>query len=305
MFLVTVIVFVAGSKLLSLFAKAMPTGALLFLSEFVLMAGPLLFMALTGWKPPYKNRREGMAPWSVFILIGITLCISPLLSLLNMISSLFAGNAAGEILLTLEGMPLLLRIFLVAVWPPIVEEYVFRGLFFRGYRRQGLVKAMLVSSLMFGLIHMNFNQFSYAFVIGLVMSFAVEATGTLHASILIHICMNLPSVLMMDALEGASAAASVLPVLSAAADPAAYMNNPAYIAMVVIIIVFLAAAGTPLTIVLLKKLVRANEREDYMIWVLKGGEARILAERPKEKIFDVYLIAAIVICLVFMVLALF
>ena len=159
MFLVTVIVFMAGSWLVSLAAGVLPMAALLFLSELILLAGPFLYMAVTGWRVPYKNSRRGMASWSLLCLIGITLCVSPLVALLNMISSLFAGNAAESLLIRVSDMPLLLRILLIAVWPAIAEEFVFRGLFFRGLRRHGLVKAMVVSAFMFGLVHLNFNQF--------------------------------------------------------------------------------------------------------------------------------------------------
>ena len=252
-----------------------------------------------------------MGSWSLLCLIGITLCIAPLVALVNLISSLFAGNAAENLLTQVLGIPLILRILLIAVWPAIVEEYVFRGLFYRGLRRHGMWKAALVSALFFGLIHMNFNQFTYAFILGIVMAVAVEATGTIHASVTIHICLNLPSVLLSGALQAPSA--RVLPAMHAfllsaaggAQDAYSYLNNPAYLTMEIMMIAFLAVIGTPLVVVLMKKLIRLNEREDYMSWVLNGGEAEALKKRPPEKIVDFYFIAAVVICLAYMVISLF
>ena len=76
-------------------------------------------------------------------------------------------------------------------------------------------------------------------------------------------------------------------------------------AMTVMVIVFLAALGTPLVVVLMKKLIRLNEREDYMSWVLKGGEAQALSRYPAEKMVDVFFISGVGVCLACMIAALF
>ena len=314
MFLVTVIVFLCGTVLLQLVYSviSIPVAIRLLLSEGILLGGPFICIKLGGFRVAYGNRKNGMGSWSLLCLIGITICMSPLISLANMISSRIAGNAVEDVLTATMDIPLVLRILLFAVWPAMVEEYVFRGLFFRGLRRHGLIKAALASALFFGLIHLNFNQFSYAFIAGFVMAFAVEATGTLHASVTIHICMNLPSVLLTEAVmrypdqpAGAFAAFRLLSASAQATSEYGYLNSPAYMAMTVMVIVFLAALGTPLVVVLMKKLIRLNEREDYMSWVLKGGEAQALSRYPAEKMVDVFFISGVGVCLACMIAALF
>ena len=60
------------------------------------------------------------------------------------------------------------------------------------YKRQ-----VLLSSLLFGLMHMNFNQAPYAFALGVAMAVLVEATGSLWSSVLMHVIFNAQSVLLM------------------------------------------------------------------------------------------------------------
>ena len=54
-----------------------------------------------------------------------------------------------------------------------------------------------MSALIFATGHMNFNQAAYAFVIGIMLVFLVEATGSIWASIIYHVIFNGYSVCIM------------------------------------------------------------------------------------------------------------
>ena len=54
-------------------------------------------------------------------------------------------------------------------------------------------KAALMSGLIFGLMHLNFNQFSYGFVLGVIFAAVVEASGSIYASMAIHFLINFQS----------------------------------------------------------------------------------------------------------------
>ena len=57
---------------------------------------------------------------------------------------------------------------MMALFGPFCEEFCFRGVVYRGYLKSGNVTgAVLLSSLLFGLMHMNFNQAPYAFALAL------------------------------------------------------------------------------------------------------------------------------------------
>ena len=88
----------------------------------------------------------------------------------------------------------LIQVVLVAVLPAICEEFLHRGLLLHGTRQIGVRKAMFISSLLFGLIHFNVNQFFYAFVLGLLMSLVVVISKSIYPSMIIHFTNNAISV---------------------------------------------------------------------------------------------------------------
>ncbi len=88
---------------------------------------------------------------------------------------------------------------------PIAEELVYRGFVMRALERHGKVLAILVSSILFGVMHGNLPQSLFAFCVGLVLGY-VAIEYSLIWSIVLHILNNLVLAdLMSMALEGCSA----------------------------------------------------------------------------------------------------
>ena len=54
-----------------------------------------------------------------------------------------------------------------------------------------------MSSLLFGLMHMNLNQFGYAFFLGVVFAIIVKVTDSLLATFIMHCVINIQNVSMM------------------------------------------------------------------------------------------------------------
>ncbi len=84
----------------------------------------------------------------------------------------------------------------VALLPALVEEFMFRGIILHKLRAFGDGFAVLLSSLMFGLIHGNLVQIPFAFIVGLALGFAVVKTGSIIPSIIIHFLVNGSSVIV-------------------------------------------------------------------------------------------------------------
>ena len=92
--------------------------------------------------------------------------------------------------------PLVIQIVCLAVLVPICEEYVFRGLFFRRMERESsFVYAMVYSSVVFGILHVNLVQMLYGFALGMMLAYVYEKYGSLKAPVAAHMSMNLLSVL--------------------------------------------------------------------------------------------------------------
>ena len=81
--------------------------------------------------------------------------------------------------------------FLGVVIAPITEELLFRGLILRGLlRHYPANKAILVSALMFALVHLNPWQFTGAFVFGILSGFLYLWTGSLIPCLASHAIFN-------------------------------------------------------------------------------------------------------------------
>ncbi len=73
---------------------------------------------------------------------------------------------------------------------PIVEELVYRGFAMRALEKHGKILAIVVSSLLFGIMHANLPQAVFAFFVGLVLGY-VAMKYSIVWSIVLHILNNL------------------------------------------------------------------------------------------------------------------
>lgn len=74
---------------------------------------------------------------------------------------------------------------------PIFEEVVFRGMIYKVLAKYNVWMAMVISSLLFGLVHFNLSQGIPAFFMALVLAGAYAKTDSLFVPILIHGINNL------------------------------------------------------------------------------------------------------------------
>lgn len=78
-----------------------------------------------------------------------------------------------------------------AVMPALVEEFAFRGAILGVLRRFGDVTAIIVSSLMFSLMHGNFQQIPYTFCLAFGLGFLRCATDSIWPCVICHFLNNL------------------------------------------------------------------------------------------------------------------
>ncbi len=134
---------------------------------------------------------------NLLLIIAFGFTIQPLMRFLSFFTSMFFPNVAQEIADSLEGTGFIGTLISMAVLPAFLEELSLRGVFLSGYRRLGTWKAVFCTALLFGLLHMNPQQFPYAFFAGLFFCFLVERTGSIWASIIPHFIINATNVIAM------------------------------------------------------------------------------------------------------------
>ena len=79
---------------------------------------------------------------------------------------------------------------LLAVIAPVFEEFIFRGAVMELLKPYGSGIAVFVSAFCFGIYHGNFQQFFYAFALGICLGYIAYATGSLFCSTLLHAMFN-------------------------------------------------------------------------------------------------------------------
>lgn len=89
---------------------------------------------------------------------------------------------------------LFLELFMTAVLPGFCEEFTHRGLLFYGYRDSGF-KVVIVSALLFSLMHQSIRQTGYTFFDGIVIALLFYYTGSIWPGILVHFLNNAYAVL--------------------------------------------------------------------------------------------------------------
>lgn len=112
------------------------------------------------------------------------------------------------------GNPILV-ILLTAVFAPVIEEILFRGIIFRSLEKisSGLFP-VIVSAILFGLCHMIFVQMVYAFGMGIVTALVYQKTRNLIYPMMIHMANNLLSALMdIVPISGFEGAVNILSIV--------------------------------------------------------------------------------------------
>lgn len=170
----------------------------LLMSQAMILCPALLFALFSKEKLKDVLGFHKIKISSVFMIILFTYLMMPITTVINAISMLFVDNTVAQMSGSVLQMPWYVMIPLMGFLGPISEEITFRGIVFQGYKKSGnTFQAILWSALLFGLMHMNFNQAAYAIFLGIVMAVLVEATGSIWGSIVFHITVNTQNVLLM------------------------------------------------------------------------------------------------------------
>lgn len=91
---------------------------------------------------------------------------------------------------------LFVNLLCTAVLPAICEETTHRGLLLKGLSPFGRNKAIIISSMLFGLTHMNIGQFFYATLIGLLLGYVSSISDNIYPAMIIHFMNNALSTIM-------------------------------------------------------------------------------------------------------------
>ena len=137
-----------------------------------------------------KPEKQKILP---FTLMGIGFCSFANICV-SMLGSFFMGFGVDYDLDRPDNpegiLGFIISFIATAIVPALVEEFAFRGLILGSLKKYGEAFAIIVSSVVFGLLHGNFEQIPFAFLVGLILGFVTVKSGSIWLACLIHFLNN-------------------------------------------------------------------------------------------------------------------
>lgn len=118
-----------------------------------------------------------------------------------LMASLFSGAgidlyAATEQTVSADPVLMIIQIIEIAFLPAVLEELLARHIILTELVPYGRGFAVMISALLFSLMHMNPIQMPFAFIAGLAMAYTTVATGSVIPSFFLHFINNSLSVVL-------------------------------------------------------------------------------------------------------------
>ena len=109
------------------------------------------------------------------------------INIISKVSSIIINDNHWEILIIID-------IMINTIIRPFLEEIVFRGVIMNDLKKYSYKVAIVINSILFGLMHYNINNTGQYIVLGIIFSY-IAYKYSLKYSILLHILCNIPSVM--------------------------------------------------------------------------------------------------------------
>lgn len=176
---------------------------LLYMCTYVVFMGipPLLVCLLFRRRPPQIAKVEKAAPATkvMALLLGLGGCAvaNYAASYVSAILDSF-GIVPPENPTYLESTPqsLLVNLVVLALLPALLEEFAFRKCILGTLQKYGQGVAVVVSALLFGIVHGGIAQSVFAFLVGLVLGFITVKMGNVWIAVAVHFINNALSVVV-------------------------------------------------------------------------------------------------------------
>lgn len=140
---------------------------------------------------PFRRFPRYICASGVCLGLGVSVIGGVASTLLSLLLSLFhLAPVMPDYSMPQQGAAMLVYAVNLVVVAPLVEETVFRGVILGALRRFGDSFALLISSVLFALIHGNLVQLPNAFLMGLLIGYFVLCTGSLWTGVIIHMVNN-------------------------------------------------------------------------------------------------------------------
>jgi len=232
---------------------------------------------------------------NIVLIIVLGIVIQPVMMFFSLITSFFFANDVSNFINAISSTPYIVMLLLIAVTPAITEEVTLRGVVLSGYDFKNKWVASITTGMLFGIFHLNGQQFLYASILGIVLALLVRITNSIFAASLLHFMVNGLQVSFQK---------FAVPVIVNSSD-AADINTLSINEKIGLVTVYgmLAIIFGFLTIIIIRKIqknCRNNGIYDCYDSLSIEIEGALRAHVINEKVINVPLIAIIIVYLLYM-----
>lgn len=186
----------------------MPTNGTMYWVRFLsmyLVTMPLMVLILSKLpgSTPDRNKLKGK---QYIGLVAATFGIMIVCNLIGVVIAAIVGSVTGVQIQDTSTLELITEldisaaVIFVSIVGPIFEELIFRKMLVTRLLRYGEGVAAVLSGLMFGIFHGNWNQFVYAFGLGVFLAIVFIWTGNVWVTISLHVLVNFSSSVLLGSL---------------------------------------------------------------------------------------------------------
>ncbi len=154
---------------------------------------------ITGILPLGTTYNKKASTYLVVAFLPLTLLSTFLINFISLMVQSFMGvdfTSGMEDMAVTNVKDFLFMTLFVAIIPAILEEVAIRGVLLQPLRRFGDGFAIVVSAVIFSLLHGNMVQVPYTVVAGIYFGYIAVATGSIWPSIILHFFNNFYSVMI-------------------------------------------------------------------------------------------------------------
>jgi len=140
-------------------------------------------------------------PINYLIIVFLMMFGMPVVGVLNavvlgIIRLIFGKNLPMPQILIPDVPTLFIAILVIGVSAALCEEILFRGMISKGYRGFGVVASLVITSILFGILHRDIQKGVATILLGALIGFIVYRTKSIYAGMTAHFTNNTVAVLL-------------------------------------------------------------------------------------------------------------
>lgn len=259
---------------------------------FIFLIPAMIYLMVTKKSIKQTLRLNKINIKDALFIILIGLLVYPVAIFFSLVTSLIFPNNLAAVMENLITMPFIIILLVVAVTPAITEEITVRGIILSGYRECSRYKSAIITGFIFGMLHLDGQQFLYATVLGFVLAMVVSITNSIFAGCILHFTMNATSLVIQRIVFNVMDVSTVVE------------NNSALTELGVLPIVFLLIFYGLIAILfgsLIWVIIKYIEKKNIRRGIIK--EEKFNNSSNDTKVFDLSLIIMIVIYILIMIVS--